>query len=71
MAPVSPKTARLEIRVDQRGKFRAYYDGEPMRGVVAVDLNHQYGQLATTTVTFAGVATRLATEVTDEVEDGD
>lgn len=73
MAPISPKTARLEIRIDRRGKLRAYYDGEPLRGVISIDVEHnyQYGGPATTTIVFSGAATRLVTEMNEEFEDGD
>lgn len=61
MAIISPSTAKVEIRQDQRGKLTAYFEGERIPAT-QINVQSTRGERAEITLTLIGSTVRFIME---------
>jgi len=70
MATVTRENAKLELRRDDRGRFKLLFDGQHVPGVVDVVMSQEGGLRPEFHVTFAGAAIRMVEQSGDTVDCG-
>lgn len=65
MALVTLDNTKLELRRDEKGRFRLYFDGTLVPGVMSVHVNQDNGLRPEFTITFGGSCVRVVEHVPD------